>query len=163
MVWKTAAEADGDFFVLERSLDGANFSSIVTIDGRGYNNTTQSYSFLDRSNEPITYYRLLTFEEGDVLTQMSDVVLLKRNQTSTLELQTWNLTDALTLSLNSPQNQNIDIQLYDMDGKTVFSSKQTIGEGNNVLVIPMNEMVSGLYLLSIDNKTEQLSQLLVKY
>ena len=162
--WTTAAEADGDFFVLEKSTDGVNFAPIASIRGNGFSNTTQSYSFLDKDiNTSDNYYRLSTFEVGDVLTQKSSIVLLSRDKAADFELYFWNLTDQLSLSINSPQNTTIDIALYNMAGKMVFTSKQQIGAGNNVLLLPINETVSGLYLLSIENETEQIREMIVKY
>lgn len=56
--WITATETDNDYFDIERSLDGFNWLKIGRIIGFGTTNTSHNYSFIDYSNDSISYYRL---------------------------------------------------------------------------------------------------------
>jgi hypothetical protein len=57
--WVTADEVNNDFFTIERSTDGQNFTPIITVDGAGDSQTELSYTALDVAPvEGINYYRL---------------------------------------------------------------------------------------------------------
>ncbi|HEX5170929.1 MAG TPA: T9SS type A sorting domain-containing protein [Cyclobacteriaceae bacterium] len=57
--WATATEDNFDHFLLERSIDGIDFESIVRITGKGGHNVTAKYSYLDDSSlAGRVYYRL---------------------------------------------------------------------------------------------------------
>ena len=42
--WITASEVNNDYFTLERSSNGTNFTAIATIDGKGNTNTASAYT-----------------------------------------------------------------------------------------------------------------------
>lgn len=57
--WTTASELNNDFFSIERSLDGVNFSKIATIAGAGNSNQPRTYHYFDNfSSKNAVYYRL---------------------------------------------------------------------------------------------------------
>ena len=57
--WITASEVNNDFFMLERSVDGQNFTDLERIDGAGQSKELVYYTFTDYNPmSPISYYRL---------------------------------------------------------------------------------------------------------
>jgi hypothetical protein len=59
LAWQTITETNNDFFTLERSLDGVNYSEIGRVAGQGTSREPHSYDFTDSG--PLTgvsYYRL---------------------------------------------------------------------------------------------------------
>ena len=57
--WKTASEINNDYFTVERSSDGKNWSEIGEIKGHGNSNTVNNYSYLtENTMEPVVYFRL---------------------------------------------------------------------------------------------------------
>jgi hypothetical protein len=63
--WKTAAEADGNFFSLERSADGANFQAMARIPAAGGPGFGHQYLYTDQSPGPgRNYYRLKIVDAG---------------------------------------------------------------------------------------------------
>jgi len=58
--WATASELNNDFFELQKSNDGFNFSPIAVMEGQGTSTQVSTYSFQDYSNSPSEsiYYRL---------------------------------------------------------------------------------------------------------
>lgn len=57
--WKTMTEQNNDYFTIEKSTDGANFSEVTTVKGAGNSNKILHYNASD--DEPatgISYYRL---------------------------------------------------------------------------------------------------------
>ena len=57
--WMTSSERDNDYFIIERSNDGENWSELKKIKGAGNSMTQQNYSFIDNEFKPSeNYYRL---------------------------------------------------------------------------------------------------------
>src|SRR5690606_6608955 len=57
--WKTAQELHNDFFTVERSADGREFTEVGTVKGKGTTNQAAVYSFTDQfAPTAKTYYRL---------------------------------------------------------------------------------------------------------
>jgi hypothetical protein len=59
ITWSTASEHNNDYFIIERSTDGENWTTINKTTGMGNSNTLTKYSCLDNSfGKRINYYRL---------------------------------------------------------------------------------------------------------
>src|SRR5690606_31418916 len=57
--WATATEVNSDYFNIQRSADGLNFSDIGTIEASGFSATKQEYVFTDEVAQlGRSYYRL---------------------------------------------------------------------------------------------------------
>jgi hypothetical protein len=57
--WATASETNNDFFTIERSIDGANFSAIGNVDGSGNSTALLHYRFTDYdAMAGMNYYRI---------------------------------------------------------------------------------------------------------
>jgi hypothetical protein len=73
--WTTTSEINNDYFEIERSKDGRQFSAIGQVQGIGQSKDEQSYSFWDPQPFPgISYYRIVQYDLdgtsaiGEVLT-----------------------------------------------------------------------------------------------
>jgi hypothetical protein len=60
--WSTATEYNSDYFSLESSLDGLVWREITKIPAAGNSTIEKRYSFIDYTQEEITYYRLIQFD-----------------------------------------------------------------------------------------------------
>ncbi|MFY0598591.1 MAG: T9SS type A sorting domain-containing protein [Cyclobacteriaceae bacterium] len=59
ITWVTGSEIDNEFFTVEKSINGKDFSAIAHIDGHGTTSDINSYSLVDiNKNGELTYYRL---------------------------------------------------------------------------------------------------------
>lgn len=58
--WRTASEFNNDYYQVERSLNGTDFTAIAKVESRGNSNTMQDYAFNDynKPSGPLVYYRL---------------------------------------------------------------------------------------------------------
>lgn len=57
--WETASERDNDYFTIERSIDGYNWSVLSIIDGAGTTKITTKYEYIDYDyTNVVNYYRL---------------------------------------------------------------------------------------------------------
>lgn len=58
--WSTYTERNNDYFTIERSIDGINWTEITTVNGVGSTTEEQKYIYSDRyfERDTINYYRL---------------------------------------------------------------------------------------------------------
>ncbi|MBX2896414.1 MAG: hypothetical protein KF763_13275 [Cyclobacteriaceae bacterium] len=77
--WITASELNNDFFTIQRSADGIEFTGLGTVDGNGTKNSTSTYRFVDTNPlAGINYYRLKqTDYDGTV--SYSNIVAVNMN------------------------------------------------------------------------------------
>ncbi len=72
--WSTASEKDNDYFLIERSKDGTNWTNINVTSGMGNSNTKVDYSFRDfKFTNSINYYRL-TQVDFDGVQETFDII-----------------------------------------------------------------------------------------
>lgn len=80
--WQTATELNNEAFMVEKSLDGAKFSTIGKVDGAGTTFETQNYNFVDENpGKGVAYYRLkqMDFDGSYEYSDVVSVVLDGRN------------------------------------------------------------------------------------
>jgi len=78
--WSTASEKDNDYFLIERSQDGTNWTNINVTSGMGNSNTKVDYSFRDFTfTNDINYYRL-TQVDFDGVRETFDVISINNTK-----------------------------------------------------------------------------------
>lgn len=71
--WVTASELNNDYFVLEKSTDGFEWSGLARIDGAGTSMNYRAYSYTDGDVKEISYYRLAQVDY-DGSTEISNII-----------------------------------------------------------------------------------------
>ena len=51
LTWRTETEINNDYFAIERSTDGVNFTELGQVEGAGSTTIPQSYEFIDNAPE----------------------------------------------------------------------------------------------------------------
>jgi hypothetical protein len=82
--WSTASEWNNDYFVVQRSVNGIDFTDLGIVDGNGTSPTGFSYSFNDLLPlEGVNYYRLKQMDFANAATSgepefsVSDVIVVR--------------------------------------------------------------------------------------
>tara|TARA_B110000503_G_C7125794_1_gene404523 strand:- start:664 stop:1497 length:834 start_codon:yes stop_codon:yes gene_type:complete len=74
--WSTATEKDNDYFVIQKSDDAEDFTTITTIKGVGNSNIKQNYLYNDLTIlNKITYYKLLQVDYNGQVTNLKTVAV----------------------------------------------------------------------------------------
>ncbi len=138
--WETANEVDSDYFDLERSKDGIEFSSIGTIDAKGNSNLTQAYSFVDVHPFENSYYRLKQVDtDGSI--QYSDIQFVSFDQNVDIKV------------FPNPTTEYISIEGAANGNVTFYNSQGLMTKVSNIAVdgkVDVSEMNSGLYIIEIE-------------
>ncbi len=137
LTWKTASESNNDYFTIEYSEDGINFSEKEIIKSKGNSNSTESYTF--NLDELLGYVRLkqtdfngkYTYSEILAVNCANDGVIVYPNPTN----------GTMTISFNSAEK----VYLYNQLGQIVkefdgFMESKTVS---------ISELADGMYHLNV--------------
>ncbi|RYZ56391.1 MAG: T9SS type A sorting domain-containing protein [Sphingobacteriales bacterium] len=140
--WTTLSEQQGDFFEVERSLDGSNFSKIGTVNGKG---RAATYSFWDNSAaEGVNYYRLkLTDVSGTYAYSKVVNATVKNANTLTVEAFPNPVKEVLNIKVYGNAGANATISLTDVTGKVI----SIMSVKDNAATFNMNGLAAGVYLV----------------
>lgn len=88
----------------------------------------------------------------------------KSIQLSTVDLQVYPnpFIEDVSITLNSPSNQNANLNIYSIDGSRVFSKELTLTKGVNQNLVDTANIPSGTYILSIILREEAIQQKIIK-
>lgn len=150
LYWNTATETDNDYFILQKSTNGTNFTDLTTIDSKGETSTGHSYEFLDKNvMAGVAYYRLASVDIfGEK--EFANIVELRRGESSNIiSIAPVPATDILNIELNVIEAQNINIQLFDISGKEVLNQNFDVTTGLQNLPINIQNIAAGVYMLNV--------------
>ena len=156
--WETASEINNDYYTVEKSLDGIDYKSIATVDGAGNSNVILSYEYQDQNPlNGINYYRIKqTDYNGDF--DYTDVIavtyIFKNTDTKIISASLYENT--IDLEAYSSEQKNVQILLYDMMGRQLFSKETTLNVGNNSISIFLSDEQNGILILSVSDLTGSL-------
>lgn len=156
LTWSTASEIRNDFFTVERSTDGRNFSSIGIIDGAGSTSEKTDYSYTDNSIKKMqsvttVYYRLMQ-TDLDGKTTYSPIISAKTGAGSQLEIgKIKQLASNLEVSFYAGNNTPTVITVFDMSGKVIASNRLTPSKGSNTTLFNSSSLSHGIYVVNINN------------
>jgi hypothetical protein len=163
--WVTASEHNNRHFNIERSGDGASFTTIGTVAGRGNSSTTVAYDYTDaKAPAGQVFYRLQQVD-FDGKSTYSQVILIN---SATAQAA------ALSVSPNPVRSntftvkfENIPVGLYaisilGVNGTNLYQRMHNHRVSTEVIQFYMDKKLpTGLYLLSASNGTERIWQKLV--
>jgi len=157
--WKTATEINSDYFIIERSTDGTNYTQVAIVNATGNSNSTISYQLIDNfPGEGINYYRLKMVDDDGQFQYSKIVSVTFRNGSgSALSIVSSGIShDRLELNLSSTKTQQAVYALYDATGKMLYKSDILLQNGVNN--IRKDLMLSGsVYYFKLQTNEEKIS------
>ena len=142
LIWETASENNNDFFTLEKSVNGSDWSAIGTVNGAGNSQEMLSYEFTDRNPlNGISYYRLKqtdfdgNFEYSDIRSvnfygKSSEVYI-----------------NAEKLWLIMKKSDDGPVYMSSVSGNRVEFLNKIISETKEELILDISGLSSGIYFL----------------
>lgn len=162
--WATSSEINNDYFTVERSSDGENFSAIGYVSGHGNSNITQQYEFIDEHPEKgISYYRLRQ-TDFDGTNELSRIVAVEFSSEEKFSFNAYPnpFSGQLFLSTTSSHSGRMNVIITDNSGKKVKEEKHFLNSGFSVYEIQLDDIESGSYILSLETEGNFYHSKLVK-
>ena len=149
ITWQTSQELNTNRFIIERSIDGTNFTAIGQINSTGNSNTAKNYSFID--NTPIrgiNYYRLKIID-NDNSNKLSAIKNVRNEGATTITVYPNPVKTVMQLKVNSDKIDKALVTVIDLNGKTLLTTAYTVINGTNLLDVQTNNLKSGTYIVKI--------------
>lgn len=146
----TATDAEaGDSFIIERSTDAENFTSIGSVAVTAF--ASSQYKWEDSDNSPVLYYRIKINNATGNITYSNTIKLMYNPGAATaIRLLQNPVQHIIPLEIIAENNGNSDIQLIDIAGRNMLKQIFPIQKGNNQLSINVPEnMSNGIYFIKI--------------
>jgi hypothetical protein len=152
LTWSTQSESNNSHFIIDKSIDGINYTELGRVIGSGNSNVDKHYDLVDPKPFELTYYRLQQVDYDGTTTSYSPIVVMNNN------LNEFSVTDMFP----NPADQNFFIDLYSKDalsadvfvynsvGQMVYSKVSEI-DGSVRLEVPSETWVPGIYIVKVIN------------
>ena len=163
--WTTATELNNDYFVLEHSADGVQFTEGKRTKGAGTSNIQNHYKVVESESDDSKYYRLKQVDYNGEYAFSKTLFASCKNKPKSLDV---------TAIVPVPSDNYVDIyytidkedhvafELYDMLGKKVVSENELAHAGGNIHQIDLASLNSGVYYLIVKSSTDVVSNKLIK-
>lgn len=147
LTWNRNIDSEGNYFILERSEDGANYTQIAEIT-KINEEESGSYSFQDRRhNLGFNYYRLsLISETGGIMANFLAVEEAYQ-VTNNLVIYPNPSSGILRISTYNTLFEAASIHIYDTMGREVFRQEHIGINDSWVLELNVGQLRPGLYML----------------
>ncbi|MEP6748360.1 MAG: T9SS type A sorting domain-containing protein [Bacteroidota bacterium] len=145
--WEASAVQNSDYFAVERSTDGNQFTTIGKVTQAG---TAKDYSFTDVSAPASNvYYRLRQVDQNGTF-KFSQLVLISAGSINVaVQMYPNPVHDNINIALNNDIKGKGIVTVYELTGRSLI--QQTIEKSDKVLnaVVNMNNLSSGLYIVEV--------------
>jgi 1,4-alpha-glucan branching enzyme len=147
--WQVNNEESLDYFELQKSTDGENFSFVSQISSNG--KTNYSYTDADANNSSLTNYYRLKSVDVDGNFSYSAIVEIKNDPTSwSVKVNPNPVSEKIYLKIESPQQDKATIIIRDLRGRELYKQNIGINAGKNSYEISEAAgFLNGTYLISI--------------
>ena len=150
--WATAQEINSDYFDVEHSTDGINFTAIGKVTAAGNSSIQKEYLF--NHNNPVignNFYRLKQFDKNGIYTFSPVVMIIFSGVKGNIVCYPNPVIDILTIKvpLSFTDDANLTAQIFDSKGALI--DQKAILKGSST--ISMQRYPSGSYSLVVTNKT----------
>ena len=140
--WETSQEQNSKEFIIERSFDGSNFSSIGTIAAAGASTSARSYSFNDNNPQAgNNFYRL---KQTDIDGKFMYSATRSVNFTSASPKITWYTTGNGQAEVKLVQGSKEKYIVADMNGRIVKQGNLSNG------ILHISDLPAGSYSVQIE-------------
>lgn len=155
LTWETASEKNVDYFQIERSSNGTDWSLVGQELATGSENEEENYLLSDfQPIHPMTYYRLMEIDESGNQ-EMKGIRMVKFDEEGTegILLYPNPTNNSMKLSSTNSINQQ-DMQLISSVGQECLLRFESTGETSGILYL--EHLPAGIYLLQVDGKVHKI-------
>jgi hypothetical protein len=149
--WKTIEENNFRHYEIERSTDAAIFQTVGIYFGRGALNTSADYQFSENlsSINGVTFYYRIKMVDNDGNYKYSNVLAVKKTVSkNNFSVYPNPVSDGnLFLDIHSDVRKTIQVLVYNMAGKLVYSNPRILQTGSNAVYLNLSRLSNGVYTI----------------
>jgi hypothetical protein len=161
--WATAQEINNDYFTIEKSADGKNFTEVATVNGKGNSKEVNKYSAVDYAPySGVTYYRLKQTDFDGKFTY-SKTVAVQMNSIAN-SLQAYSLgSKALQLNYKIGGEENAALTIHDSRGVQVWSKLVSGTAAEIKEEVNMQSAANGMYIISLQTASGTITKKVIMF
>jgi len=158
--WTTASELNNSHFNIEHSIDGTNFRTIGEVIGNGTTQLKQEYSYTHATPmNGANYYRLKQVD-FDGAFEYSHIEVVEIERAGKVIINPSAAIAEITVQLAELSNENNEIGIYDMMGRTVLMSNFDVTLDTKT--IDISNLQKGYYVVRIQSGNEVFTERFMK-
>jgi len=147
--WSTSLEVNTSKFIIERSTDGKNFTSLGEVRATGNSTVNQHYRFTDAAPiKAVNYYRIRMIDNDNTY-KLSEIKNVKNSGIAEMAVNPNPVNQLMRISLEADANETATVVVTDLTGKRIISKSMSVIAGLNNLEIPVSQLSSGTYIVTV--------------
>jgi len=162
LAWETASENNNDYFTVEKSPDGIQYSIIENVKGAG---TTQGftfkYNFVDYDVLPLQYYRL-SQTDFDGKTETFDPIAVKCKEFGSGEISIKMTDNLVEVFFSDKSGRNYVVKIIDITGRELYNTKVEIIDNNQKVYIPDDKINATFFNVIVIGEMEMVAKKMIK-
>jgi hypothetical protein len=153
--WATALEINNDGFNVERSTDGANWTTLGFVNGNDNTTTVSTYSYTDATAQVnVMYYYRLKQLDNDGAFEYSDVVTATITNDNTASISFGGMypspaVNSTNVVVSCNYSAPVSVSVYNLQGAVVSTSDFSASVGKNIFSLDLTGLASGNYFVSV--------------
>lgn len=163
--WTTATEENNDYFTLEYSTNGNQFTTLATLEGAGTTTVATNYQYVHKDPACGTAYYRLHWTDFNGVTETSQTIAVQADSESvgTIDIAPVPTQDRVNLSFATQANVGATLQVFDVTGRLMRSEQVgTTDECKVNYQLNMATFTTGMYFIQIVNGEQMLTGKIVK-
>jgi hypothetical protein len=152
--WTTMNESNTDRFILERSGVDQHFQAISQVAAAGYSAVDRKYALVDEQPLSGTNYYRLSLVNKD---RAQEFYTIKKLNNPTSWAGKVNIPNPargnLFIYLNMENKENIQIQVFDLNGRLLKEVKKVVYAGTSSQSIDVSAFSHGTYMVRVSVET----------
>jgi hypothetical protein len=148
--WITSSEVNNDYFTIERSVDGKNFTSIGILKSKGNSTEDTYYQYEDKGfPQGQLYYRLLQ-TDYDGSSKYSKIIGIQgKDATHKVTIFPSPSSEFIAIQASGLVTSLMRIQLYDLNGSLLRETQ--ILPGSTISFMDIQTLYNGTYIVKVSD------------
>ncbi len=153
LTWTTSSEVDCSLFMIEKSRDGINYSTLATLPATDSDKDSREYHYFDKQEAGMrVFYRLVNVENSGAGSFSHEVVLSKKGENAKFFLN-----QVAASATHENYRAKVDCKapgafsyrVMTNMGDLLIKGETAVMEGINEIEIPTSELSVGTYQLAL--------------
>ncbi len=155
--WETATETNSDYFEIQKSTDGVNFTSIGAVKGSGNSSQIKHYTFADPNGSTLNAYYRLKQVDFNKQARYYNIIQATNNCATFTEENTYSFYpnpsngSQVYLKYNIAKDETTVVNFYDLLGKLISSQSVNLRSSNNQASISINDLAPAIYFIRVES------------
>jgi hypothetical protein len=158
--WATATETGTNYFIVERSSDGAHYTAVAQLSGNSNSTTARQYSYTDKGLSEGTYYYRLKITDLKNEGKYSSTIGVKQDcmtgGTTSLVVYPNPVKDnRVQLDYTAAKDEMMVVRFENTLGQTCLTQPVQFQTGKNTKTIAVDNLSPGIYFMRVESSQQK--------